>query len=150
MHSPPIEAARIAAERYRVPLLLAALYDGLLGLAFLFFMGPIFRALGVEFAADPVYAQLAAGMTAIMGLGFYLAWRDPLVNGDIVLMGAVYKAFYVLLAIYTQIRGQIPHGVFLLFAVIDVMFFVVFVLYLRDARVVRAAISDFVTGRAAR
>ena len=48
MQSPAIEAARIAVNRYRVVLLLAALYEGLLGLAFLFFSGPIFRVLGIE------------------------------------------------------------------------------------------------------
>jgi hypothetical protein len=149
MQSPAIEAARIEVNRYRVVLLLAAIYEGLLGLAFPFFSGPIFRALGIEFAADPVYVQLAAGLIAIMGLGFYFAWRDPLINGDIVRLGAVFKVFYVLLAISAQIRGELPHGLFLLFAAIDVAFFLVFLLFLRDTSAARAALAELAAGQTA-
>ena len=146
MQSPAIEAARIAVNRYRYVLLLAAIYEGLLGLAFLFFSGSIFRILGVEFTADPVYVQLAVGLIAIMGLGFYFAWHDPLINGDIVRLGVVFKAFYILLAIYALIRGELPHGVFLLFAGIDVVFFLVFLLCLRDTSVARAALVELAAG----
>jgi hypothetical protein len=149
MPSPAIEAARLALDRYRLPLLLTAIYDGLLGLVFLFFSDPIFRSLGVEPPANPVYVQLAAGLIAIMGLGFYLAWRAPLVNTDLVLVGTVFKAFYVVLAIYAQIRGQIPHGLFLLFAAIDAAFLLIFLSYLRDASAVRAALENLVSGRTA-
>ena len=147
MPSPAIEAARNALDRYRLPLLLTAIYDGLLGLIFLFFSGPIFRSLGIEPPANPVYVQLAAGLIAIMGLAFYLAWRDPLVNSDLVLVGVVFKAFYVLLAIYAQIRGEIPHGLFLVFAGIDAVFLLVFLSYLRDAGAAREAIHDLIAGR---
>ena len=150
MHSPAIEAARAAVDRYRLPLLLAAIYDGLLGLIFLFLADPIFRALGIDLGANLIYAQLAAGLIAIMGYGFYLAWRDPLLNGDIVLLGAVFKAFYILLALYALARGELPHGLFLIFAAIDVIFLIVFVLHLRDAVVVRTAMASLVGERAAR
>ena len=136
------ELALGVSERYRPVLLAAALYDGLLGLAFLFFAGPIFQALGAAFTADPLYAQLAAGLIAIMGLGFYLAWREPLLNGDIVLLGVVFKAFYVLLAISAQLRGETPHGLFLLFAAIDVVFLVLFLLFLRETSAARAALAS--------
>lgn len=149
MQSPPIEAARGAVERYRPALLVAALYDGLLGLAFLFFAGPVFAWLGIAPAADPVYVQLAAGLIAIMGLGFYFAWREPLLNSDIVLLGAVFKAFYILLAIYAQIQGHVPHAVFLVFAVIDAVFFLVFWLFLRETSAARNALAALVAGRAA-
>jgi hypothetical protein len=149
MQSPPIEAARIAVERYRPALLVAAIYDGLLGLAFLFFFGPIFAWLGIAPAADPVYIQLAAGLIAIMGLGFWFAWREPLINSDLVLLGTVFKAFYVLLAIYAQVQGQVPHGLFLLFAAVDAVFFVVFLLFLRETSAARAALGTLATGRAA-
>ena len=62
MQLPAIEAVRTTIERYRPAFLLAALYDGLLGLAFLFFWEPIFRGLGIEPVADPIYVQLAAGL----------------------------------------------------------------------------------------
>ena len=146
MQSLAIENARAAANRYRPVLLLSAIYDGLLGLAFLFFSEQFFRALGVETTADPVYVQLAAGLIAIMGLGFYLAWRNPLVNWDLVLLGTVFKAFYILLAVWAQFRGELPHPLFLLFALIDVFFFVILLLFLRDTRAARSALAGSVTG----
>ena len=146
MRSQAIENGRAAANRYRPALLLSAIYDGLLGLAFLFFSGQFLRALDVETTADPVYVQLAAGLIAIMGLGFYLAWRNPLINADLVLLGAVFKAFYILLAVWAQFRGEIPHPIFLLFAVIDVFFFVILLLFLRDTRPARAALAGYVAG----
>jgi hypothetical protein len=131
-----------------MPLLIAAVYDGLLGLLFLFFAAPLFRALGIESAADPVYIQLAAGLIAIMGFGFYLAWRDPLLNGDIILMGAVFKVFYIVLAVITQIQGQIPHPLFLVFAAADVVFLIVFIAFLRDVSAVRGVLNRFMAGSA--
>ena len=133
MHSPQIDDAGTLVSQTRPVLLLCAVYDGLLGLAFLFFSGPIFRALGIENSADPVYVQLAAGLIAIMGLGFFLAWRDPLRNRDLVLLGAVFKAFYILLAAYTLVRGEVPHPVFLVFAVVDVLFLIVFARFLQGS-----------------
>lgn len=147
MQSPAFETARGVVERYRPVLLVAAIYDGLLGLAFLFLAGPIFSMLGIALVADPVYVQLAAGLIAIMGLGFYFAWRDPLINRDIVLLGVVFKAFYVLLAVYAQLRGEVPHGVFVLFAAIDAVFFVLFLLMVRETSSARTALTELVAGR---
>ena len=147
MHLPAFDEARTTANRYRPVLLLCAVYDGLIGLAFLFLAGPLFRIFGIEPAADPVYIQLAAGLIAIMGLGFFLAWRDPLVNGDLVLLGAVFKAFYILLALFAFVRGAVPHPVFLLFAVVDIVFLVVFVRFLRETGAARSALSAWVAGQ---
>jgi hypothetical protein len=142
MQSPRIDDARTLASQTRPVLLLCAVYDGLLGLAFLFFAEPIFLFLGIENAADPIYIHLAAGLIAIMGLGFFLAWRDPLRNRDLVLLGAVFKAFYILLAAYALVRGEVPHPVFLIFAAIDIMFLIVFMRFLQGtAATVGASIA---------
>lgn len=147
METSPIDADLVNIERYRLPLLAGALYDGLLGLAFLFFAGPLFALLGIAMAADPVYVQLAAGLVAIMGFGLYLAWRDPLLDGDIVLMGVVFKAFYIALALYALATGGLPHWIFLLLAAIDLVFLIVFVLFLRDTSDARAALARSIPGR---
>lgn len=138
-----------SADRYRPALLIGAIYDLALGIGFLFFTGPLFALLGIALEADPVYVQLTAGLIAIMGFGFFLAWRQPLLNGDIVLMGAVFKAIYVALAVYTLVRGELPHMVFLVLAVIDLVFLVVFLAFLRDTSEARAAIGRAVPGRTA-
>ena len=150
MHSPRIDDAGTLVRQTRPVLLLCAVYDGLLGLAFLFFAAPIFRVLGVESTADPLYVQLAAGLIAIMGLGFFLAWRDPVRNRDLVLLGAVIKAFYILLAAYALVRGEVPHPVFLIFAAIDVLFLIVFVRFLQGTGAAHAAVGASIAGERGR
>ena len=130
----------------RPALLLSAVYDGVIGLAFLLFADPIFRALGIERAADLVYVQLAAGLIAILGLGFFLAWREPVLNRDLVLLGAVFKAFYILLAAYALVRGEVPHPVFLVFAAVDVLFLVVFARFLQGSAAAHAAVAAWIAG----
>ena len=130
----------------RPALLLSAVYDGVIGLAFLLFADPIFRALGIENAADPVYVQLAAGLIAILGLGFFLAWREPVLNRDLVLLGAVFKAFYIALAAYALVRGEVPHPVFLVFAAVDVLFLVVFARFLQGSAAAHAAVAAWIAG----
>jgi hypothetical protein len=147
MQSPATDNGSKVPERYRLALVVTAIYDGLLGLAFLFLSGPIFRMLGVAVTAEPVYVQLAAGLIAILGLGFFLAWREPLIDRDIVLLGTVFKAFYILLAISAQIRGQLPHWMFLLFAGIDAVFLIIFLSYLRDTRAARSALPELLMER---
>ena len=150
MHSPQIDDAGPLVSQTRPVLLLCAAYDGLIGLAFLFFAEPIFRALGMENAADPVYVQLAAGLIAIMGLGFFLAWRDPLLNRDLVMLGTVFKAFYILLAAYALVRGEVPHAVFLVFAAIDVVFLIVFARFLQGSAAAHAAVAACLAGERGR
>ena len=147
MRSPRFDYARLLANRVRPALLIGAVYDGLIGLAFLFLAEPIFRALGIVGPADPVYVQLAAGLIAIMGLGFFLAWRDPLLNRGLVLLGAVFKGFYIVLAGYALIRGDVPHPVFLVFAVVDVLFLIVFARFLLNTGAERAALAARVAGQ---
>jgi hypothetical protein len=150
MHSPALDDARATANRYRPVLLLCAVYDGLIGLAFLFLPGPLFRLLGIEPAADPVYVQLAAGLIALMGLAFYLAWRNPVLNRDIVLLGVAFKAFYILLAAYALARGEVPHPVFLVFAGVDVLFLIVFVRLWQGSAAAHAAVAARLAGERGR
>ena len=92
----------------------------------------------------------SAGLIAIMGLGFFLAWRDPLRNRDLVLLGAVFKAFYILLAAYALVRGEVPHLVFLIFAAIDVLFLIVFVRFLQGTGAAHAAVGASIAGERGR
>jgi hypothetical protein len=140
MRSSAIEAARGAAARYRPVLLAGAVYDGVLGILFLFFHDRVFGALGVQPGTDPIYVEFAAGLIAVMGFGFFLAWRDPLLAGGLVLYGAAGKAFYVLLALSALLRDQVPHPFFLVLAAIDAAFFVLFLGFLRATKPARDAL----------
>ncbi|HEU5433658.1 MAG TPA: hypothetical protein VFU81_18465, partial [Thermomicrobiales bacterium] len=52
-------------EAYRWLLLAAAVYDGALGLVFLFFHRPLLAWLAVPAPENPIYLQLAAGCIAL-------------------------------------------------------------------------------------
>jgi hypothetical protein len=141
---------RAPAGRYRPVLLAGAVYDGALGLLFLFFHAPVFRVLGVAPGTDPIYVELAAGLIALLGFGLFLAWREPLLGGGLVLYGAAAKAFYVGLAVYALVSGQLPHPLFLVLAVVDIVFFAAFVGFLRATRPARDALRACLTGSGAR
>lgn len=121
----------VQGEGYRTAFLVGAFYDGILGLLFLVAAGPILRALGVPVPDNLVYLHLAAGLIALMGLLQYYVWRDMERNVDIIRVLVAFKAFYVLLAVVAWLRGDLPHPLFGLMAVVDLGFFLAFLGYLR-------------------
>jgi hypothetical protein len=123
--------APVANNGYRMAFLIGAIYDGLLGVLFLVASGPILQALRVDVPDNPVYLQLAAGLIALMGLLQYYVWRDMERNLDIIRVLIAFKAYYVLLALVTTLRGDLPHPVFGVLAVIDLLFLIAFLGYLR-------------------
>jgi hypothetical protein len=147
MQSPAPESPIAAIRRYRLLLLAAALYDGILGLVFLFFGGSVLAQLDVPAPENPVYIQLAAGLIAIFGLGFYLASRHPLLNVDIVRLGVVFKVFYIVLALLALVQGTLPHPLFLLFAAVDTLFLALFLIFLLNIAPKRAELERVVSGK---
>ncbi|MFM9108959.1 MAG: hypothetical protein ACKOWF_19910 [Chloroflexota bacterium] len=108
-----------------------AIYDGVLGLLFLVAYGPLLTILGVPLPENPIYLQLAAGLIAVMGLLQYFAWKNGAVHDETIMALVVFKALYVLLAIFSGIRGELPHPVFGVFAAIDLAFMAIFLGMLR-------------------
>ena len=60
-------------------------------------------------------------------------YRDPLANLGIVRMGVAYKAAYSGLALYYLATAQLPSVFFIPWAVIDLLFLIGFVMFLRAA-----------------
>lgn len=127
-----------AIRRFEWLFLMAALYDGVLGVAFLLFYEPIFDALGVDPPDHASYVHLTAGYVAVQGLGYYFVWRNMLRNVDIVKVGAVYKFVYVAVAVYYLMSGELLHNIFAWFAAFDVAFLIGFVLFLGLAQPIGA------------
>ena len=119
----------VSGQRFRPFFLLAALYDGLLGVGFFLFYRPIFAALGTE-PPEPSYIHLTAAFIAVQGLGYFLVARAPRRNVDLVRVGAVYKFAYIAVALLSVTSGNLPHNVFLWFAGFDVLFLAGFVRFL--------------------
>ena len=113
--------------------LLAGLYDVLLGVAFFVFGEQILEWVGMELPPHIAYIQLAAVFIAVQGLSYLLVWVDPLRFMGLVIIGVVYKLAYAGLALWYLIIGELPNEFFIPWALIDIVFLVGFLLFLRAA-----------------
>ena len=121
-------------KAYRNLFLIAALYDFVLGFAFFFFL-PFFFEEIYDIAA-PIYPSLYQGGAAfvfVMGIGFYFVYRNMYRNVDIVKIGIAFKSVYTALAFYYVFFEEMP-WVFSVFGVLDLVFIIFFILFMRDYR----------------
>lgn len=121
------------SSSWRAFFLVAALYDVLLGAAFVAFGEQLLSAIGMELPPHVAYIQLAAVFIFVQGLSYALVYRDPPGNLGIVRVGIAYKAAYAGLALWYLVIGLLPSVFFLPWAAIDLAFLVGFVLFLRVA-----------------
>jgi hypothetical protein len=109
---------------YRVLFGVAAVYDILLGIIFLFFRPRAFATLGLSDQLPPVngYLALLGAFVLVIGVAYALIARGDLQrNGDLILVGALYKLAYASTAFY---YWGVPHIVFsAVFGVADAVFF---------------------------
>ena len=125
-----LEADATSLNWFKMLFLLAALYDGVLGVVFLFFYGPIYQSLGVPLPNRPSYIHLSAAFVLAQGVGYWFVYRNMLRNVDLVKVGVVYKAAYTLVSAYYLLAGQLLHAMFAWFAVCDLLFLLAFVRFL--------------------
>lgn len=113
---------------YRNLFRISAIYDGVLGIAFVFFARRTFDALGIadklpEFGG---YLGLLGAFVFVLGFAYYLISRGDLArNIDLIFVGVAYKLAYCAIAIYYSVAESLPHWVFgAVFGVADFIFFV--------------------------
>lgn len=128
------QALSSGTKGWRTLFLTAALYDLVLGAVFFFFFAYLFQLLQLPFAASAPYIQITAAYVFVQGVGYWLVYRDLSRNRDLVKLGVVYKAIYILLNVYYIIIGQLPSAIFAAFALGDVIFLAGFVRFLRTTR----------------
>lgn len=110
---------------YKGLFLLAAIYDLILGLVFIFFSGAAFNLIGIpdklpEFTG---YLSLIGAFLFVIGIAYFLIYRGDLQkNLDLILIGLLYKIAYCSIAFYYTLIGDIPHIIFFaLFGVLDLI-----------------------------
>jgi hypothetical protein len=110
-----------------IPLLfaIAAVYDGLLGLIGLFGTEWLFRTFGVTPPNHPGYVQFPSALLVVFALMFVAVARNPAKNRGLIPYGMLLKVSYCGVVIYHWAAAGIP-GMWKPFAVIDVVFFVLF------------------------
>jgi hypothetical protein len=126
---------------FRQVFLAASIYDVVLGLVFFIFYGPIFAALGIPLPPNTSYIHLTAGFVFVQGIGYWFVYREPRRNVDLARLGIVYKAVYSAIALYYFAIDQLLSVAFLLFAIFDLAFLVLFIIF------VRAVTSEQVAAR---
>jgi hypothetical protein len=119
---------------YRILFLIASLYDFVLGFIFFIFLRFFFESLfKIPFPLYPAFFQAAAAFVFVMGIGFYLVYRNMYRNIDIVKVGIAFKLIYTGLAFYHVFIEGMP-WIFSVFGFLDIIFIVFFIIFLRAVR----------------
>jgi hypothetical protein len=116
---------------WRTFFLVAALYDLVLGAAFFALYGPLFETLDIPLPNNISYIHLTAAFVFVQGLGYWFVSQDPAANRGIVKLGVAYKCAFSALGFYYLAIGELLHPIFLVFSVLDLLFLIGFVLFLR-------------------
>ena len=105
----------------------AAIYDGLLGLAFLFFWRQVFEWFGVTPVNHPGYVQFPALLLLTFALMFALIAIDPWRNANLIPFGICLKASYAGVVFGYKLSHGIP-AMWLPWAWADLGFLACFIL----------------------
>lgn len=110
--------------------IVAALYDLVLGAAYLVLYPTLYARFGVALPNHPGYVQLNALFVVIMGIGFWMVANAPVRNRDLIALGMLFKAAYAGIVFFYWARGMMP-AMWLIWAVCDTLFLLAFLLALR-------------------
>jgi hypothetical protein len=103
---------------------LAAIYDGALGLAFLFFPRTLLERFNVP-PPHPGYIQFPAALLIVFALMFLAIARDPQRNRNLILYGILLKLAYSGVVLRYWLVEQIPF-IWKPFAIADLLFAALF------------------------
>ena len=106
--------------------IVAALYDGLLGLAFLFTSPAWFKWFDVTPPNHPGYVQFSAALLLVFALMFVAVAIDPARNRNLIPYGILLKVSYCGVVLFHWLTAGIP-GMWKPFCLIDIAFLILFV-----------------------
>jgi hypothetical protein len=106
--------------------IVGGLYDGILGVGFLFFWGNLFRYFEVTPPNHPGYVQFPALLLIVFALMFFAIAADPIRNRNLIPYGVLLKAAYSGTVFWHWSTQGIPN-MWKPFAWIDLAFMVLFI-----------------------
>ena len=118
--------------------IVSGLYDGILGIAFLFFTDAIFQAFSVTPPNHMAYVQFPALLLVIFGAMFFAIAANPVKNRDLIWYGVALKVAYSGTAFFYQLTSGVP-AMWLPFAWADLVFLALFVVAWRSIGAAPAA-----------
>lgn len=104
----------------------AGVYDGILGIAFLFFAPALFQHFGVTPPNHFGYVQFPALLLIVFAVMFFAIAADPAKNRDLIWYGVGLKAAYSGSVFFYQVTEGIP-SMWIPWAWADLAFLVLFV-----------------------
>jgi hypothetical protein len=104
----------------------AAVYDGLLGAAFLVACGRLFEWYAVTPPNHPGYVQFSAALLLVFAVMFAAIARQPVRNRGLIPYGILLKVSYCAVVFYHWFTTGIPN-MWKPFAVVDFVFLILFV-----------------------
>ena len=105
---------------------IAALYDFVIGAAFLVAPAAMFSRLGITPPNHWGYVNFAAGVVAIFGIAFAMVAANPVRHRNIIPLGMLLKVTYCATVFGHQLFGSIP-SIWVWFAWADLAFLILFI-----------------------
>jgi len=113
-------------ERWIAPLFItAAIYDGVLGLAFLFAGEAVFQWFGVTPPNHPGYVQFPGALLIVFAVMFGSIARGPARNRNLIPYGILLKVSYCGVVLFHWLTAGIP-GMWKPFCIFDFVFLFLF------------------------
>jgi hypothetical protein len=103
----------------------AAVFDGVLGVAFLFAAPAVFELVRLPALEHFGYVHFAAALLIVFALMFLAVARNPIVNRGLIVYGMLLKLSYCSLVFYHWSAGGIS-DIWKPFAFVDLVFLVLF------------------------
>jgi len=116
----------MSTRSIRVLFAVAALYDGLLGIAFLAAAPALFAWVGVTPPNHFGYVHFPAALLIVFALMFWTISVDPVANRGLIRYGILLKVSYCTVVFYHWFTADIPF-IWKPFAIADLAFLVLFV-----------------------
>ena len=110
---------------------IAALYDGVLGVAFLLFPAAIYAMYAVEPPNHMAYVQFPALLLIIFGVMFFQISKNPAKNRGLILYGCALKVSYCSMVFGYMATSGVP-AMYVPFAYADLVFLALFVMTYRS------------------
>jgi len=111
--------------------ILAGLYDGILGLAFLLVPGRIFAFYNVTPPNHMAYVQFSALLLMVFAIMFFRIAANPIRNREYIRYGCGLKVWYCVMAFGYEITEGIP-SMWIPWAWFDLVFLLLFILTWRS------------------
>lgn len=105
----------------------AGLYDGMLGIAFILFSGEIFAFYGVEPPNHMAYVQFPALLLIVFAIMFFRVAANPIRNRELILYGCGLKVSYCVMAFWYELTTGIS-SMWIPWAWVDLGFLLLFVM----------------------